>query len=91
MNFVGKQIRTETKNMEILRETKNSVFVKPNDVKLWKEICISKSDLIMVNNGEEISFELHFTQVWTESNFKLNALGFNGNLNVRKNNMLTFV
>jgi len=89
--YTNKTIKTETKTLEILRETKVSVFVRPNDCKLWKDICISKSDLTLVNNGTELSFELPFRKVWTESNFKLNALGFEGNLNSRKNSMLTFV
>jgi len=89
--YTNKKIKTETKTLEILRETKTSVFVRPDDCKLWKDICISKSNLTFINNGVEIYFELSFKKVWTESNFKLNALGFEGNLNSRKNSMLTFV
>ena len=89
--YTGKNIKTETKELEIIRETKNSVFVKPEDCNLWKDICISKDSLTLVNNGIELSFELPFKKIWTQSNFKLSALGFEGDLKARKNSMLTFV
>lgn len=79
MNYIGKKIVTETKELTIVRDTKFCVYVKIENT--YKYIAIGKAGLNQIDSN---TFKLDFKNAITHTVFQLNELGFE-NSRQRKN------
>lgn len=81
MKYIGKIIKTETKELEIIRESRLCVFVKTENA--YKDIAIVKDKLTLENDTINLFFSISFNKVITHTEFQLKELGFD-NAKARK-------
>jgi hypothetical protein len=74
MKYIGKIIKTETKELEIKRESATCVYVRTDNC--YKDIAIAKSSLIEENDTVRLYFSVTFKAVITHTDFQLKELGF---------------